>query len=87
MSRHKWLRAVSKSPVPKHKQPAKLRQGSDASIKAAIQAVHNGELSIRCAAVEHGVPTTTPKDQISGRVQQILAQGPWHIYLLRKKNN
>ena len=58
------------SKVVKHsKRPAaKLRQWSDESMLGAIRAVREGEFGVNRAALEYGVPRTTLKDRLSGRV-------------------
>ena len=38
-------------------------------MRPAIEAVINGELGINRSAIQYGVPKTTLKDRISGRVQ------------------
>ena len=49
-------------------RPKKLRQWDDESMVSAMNAVANGELGINRAALEFGVPKTTLKDRLSGRV-------------------
>ena len=57
-------------------RPAKLCQWSNKSMKEALKAVHDGKMSINRAAVEHGVPPTTLKDRLSGRVKYGTKPGP-----------
>ena len=40
-----------------------------------MEAVMNGELRINRSAVEHGVPKTTLKDRIAGRVKHSTKPG------------
>ena len=52
--------------VKRSKRPAaKLRQWSDESM---LGAVREGEFGVNRAALEYGVPRTTLKDRLSGRV-------------------
>ena len=44
-------------------------------MEAALQAVKNG-LGVNKAAELHGIPKTTLKDQVSGRVAQSSKSGP-----------
>ncbi len=52
------------------------KQWSDASMLAAMEAVSNGTMSINKAALLHGVPKTTLKDRLSGRVVHGTNPGP-----------
>ena len=45
-------------------------------MQEAMKAVHEGKMSINRAAMEHGVPPTTPKDCLSGRVKHGTKPGP-----------
>ena len=47
---------------------AKWKQWTDIQMKATIDAVKSRKCSINCAASDHGVPATTLKDRLSGRV-------------------
>ncbi len=38
-------------------------------MKRAMEAVKNGELGVNCSALLHGVPRTTLKDRIAGRIK------------------
>lgn len=50
--------------------PRKRRKLWDnASVVMAIEAVKDGKFGINRAAKEHGVPRTTLKDRLSGRVE------------------
>lgn len=55
---------------------AKRKLWSDESIIAAMEAVRKGIISINKAAVLHGVPCTTLKDRLSGRVKHGTKPGP-----------
>ena len=48
--------------------PTKLKQWKDEQMRKAMDAVMNGELGVNRAALEFGVPKTTLKDIISGKV-------------------
>ncbi len=63
---------IMRSPV----RPKKRKQWSEDSMKAAIKAVQDGLTSINRAADEHGVPRTTLKDRLSGRVVHGTNPGP-----------
>jgi hypothetical protein len=52
----------------KAKRPEKLREWSNESMVAAIQAVRDETFGVNRAAIEYGVPKTTLKDRISGKV-------------------
>ena len=59
-------RTKAKSPT---KRPAKRMQWTRMQMEAAIKAVETGSaVSINRVAKEHGIPPTTLKDRISGRV-------------------
>ena len=49
---------------------AKRKQWTESQMKAAIEAVRSGESGINRAAVDHGIPSTTLKNRISGRVKK-----------------
>ena len=58
-------------PESQHKasnRPAKLRIWSNQSMLQAMEAVKSGSMGMNRAAIEHGVPRTTLKDRLSGRV-------------------
>ena len=79
MGKPKQLRSNPKLPDRKIKPPnhlSKFCQWSDASMKEAMKAVHNGKMPINHAALEHGVPPTTLKDRLSGRVKHGTKPGP-----------
>ena len=63
-------------PSNKPNRPSKLRQWSDETMRAAMNSVQEGVMSINRAAIEHGVPTTSLKDRISGRVLHGSNSGP-----------
>ena len=79
MGKPKRLRTNPKLPAREIKppnRPSKFRQWRDVSMKEAMKAVHDGKMSINRAAVEHGVPPTTLKDRLSGRVKHGTKPGP-----------
>ena len=58
-------------PESQHKasnRPAKLRIWSNQSMLQAMETVKCGYMGMNRAAIEHGVPRTTLKDRLSGRV-------------------
>jgi len=60
-------------------RPAKLLTWSNRSMlraMAAVEAVENGSMGINRAAITHGVPRTTLKDRLSGRVVHGTKMGP-----------
>ena len=52
------------------------KQWSNVQMEAAIEAVQTGQSGINHAAIDHGVPPTTLKDRICGRVQNNTNPGP-----------
>ena len=63
--------AILRSPA----KTMKRKQWTDAQMKEAMDAVASGS-SINRAAVDHGVPQTTLKDRLAGRVQHGDKPGP-----------
>ena len=57
-------------------QPKKLRQWDDESMVSAMDTVANGELGVNQAALEFGVPKTSLKDRLLGRVMHGTNIGP-----------
>ncbi len=57
-------------------RPAKLRCWSNESMLQAMEAVRTGKTGVNRAALEHGVPPTTLKDRLSGRVLHGTSIGP-----------
>ena len=58
-------------PTTEHKssnRPAKLRSWSDVSMLQAMEAVKDGSMGVNLAALQHGVPRTSLKDRLAGRV-------------------
>ena len=49
---------------------------TDTQMKAAVRTVQKGLSGINQAAVDHGIPKTTLKDRLSGRVQHGVKPGP-----------
>ena len=64
-SRYKVHAPRSKSPVSSRK---KYKQRSEESMLGALKAVQDGAMGCNRAAAEYGVPKTTLKDRVSGRV-------------------
>ena len=64
-SRSKAPASRSKSPVSSRK---KYKQWSEESMLGALKAMQDGAMGCNRAAVEYGVPKTTLKDRVSGRV-------------------
>ena len=65
------------SPVKLPNRPAKRKQWKEEQMAAAMEAVQEGTAaSINQAAREHGVPASTLKDRISGRVVHGTKPGP-----------
>ncbi len=62
----------------------KLREWSDESMLGTIQAVWEGSFGVNRAALEYGVPKTTLKDRIIGRVVHGASMGA-QPYLSREK--
>ena len=65
--------------IPVRQQPrefARRKQWTDESMLAAMEAAKKGTMSINKAAVLHGVPPTTLKDRLSGKVVHGTAPGP-----------
>ena len=63
----------SRSPL---NRPKTLRNWSDDSIMQAIEAVRSGEMGANQAARAFGVPASTLKDRLSGRVKHGTNPGP-----------
>ena len=57
------------------RKPSKRKQWSDEEMVAAIKAVESG-MGVKRAAEQHGVPLTTLRDRISGRVIHGTKAGP-----------
>ena len=56
--------------------PAKRKQWSNRQIEEAMKAVQKGDIGINQAAREYGIPRTTLKDWVSGRVKHGTKSGP-----------
>ena len=56
--------------------PAKRKQWSNRQMEEAMKAVHKGDTGINQAAREYGIPRTTLKDRVSGRVKHDTKSGP-----------
>ncbi len=72
-------RRSKSAPATVNRQPrpfSKRKQWTDVSMLAAMEAVRKGTVSINKAALLHGVPCTTLKDRLSGRVVHGTNPGP-----------
>ena len=58
-----------------NKRPKRYKEWSDVSMENALRAVKEGEMGVNRAALEFGIPKTTLKDRLSGRVQHGKAPG------------
>ena len=67
-------------------RPAKRKQWSDESMLQAIEAVRSGMMGTNQAARAHGVPPTTLKDRLAGRVKHGTRPGP-PPYLTAEEEN
>ena len=66
-------------------RPKKLKQWSDESMKGALEAVKGGLMGVNKASMNFGVPRTTLRDRISGRVEHGAKSGPTP-YLTEKED-
>ena len=66
--------------------PKNLCLWTDEQMTWAIDAVKSGELEIKRSALEYGVPKTTLKDRIAGRVKHV-SPGQWLILIPVKKRS
>ena len=57
-------------------RPQKLRMWSNEAMVGAMDAVAEGRMGVNRAALEFGVPPTTLKDRIAGRVVHGTKSGP-----------
>jgi len=80
MPRRRWKKRSRSAPAAfrdKRRRPyAKRKQWTNESMEAAMQAVRKGTISVNKAALLHGVPPTTLKDRLSGRVAHGTKPGP-----------
>ena len=65
-----------KGPPKPNNRPKKYRKWDDESMSGAIKSVMDGKMGINRAADQYGVPRTTLKDRLSGRVVQGTNPGP-----------
>jgi hypothetical protein len=72
----KKKKAKPKSRITRSRASAKRLQWSNESMEAAMKTVRTGATSINKAAVLHGVPASTLKDRMSGRVKHGTKSGP-----------
>ena len=54
----------------------KRKQLTENQMKKAIDAVKSGKSGVNCAAADFGIPATTLKDILSGRVKENCRPGP-----------
>ena len=59
----------------KPRQSTKRKKWTEEGMKKAIEAVETGESGVNRAALGHGIPKSTLKDRISGRVYMEESQG------------
>ena len=67
--------------------PAKLRIWSNQSMLQAMETVKSGYMGMNRAAIEHGVPRTSLKDRLSGRVIHGTNIGPKPYLTQEEENN
>ena len=75
-ARKRWGRNKRGSPTLRPNRPARLRQWSDEAMMQALEAVRSGRMGTNQAARDHGVPCTTLKDRVAGRVKHGCKFGP-----------
>lgn len=71
--RSRSVPTICKSPP---NRPPVRKQWSDAQMCAAMKAVRDGTMSANKAAIAHGVPRSSLKDRLSGRVEHGTKPGP-----------
>ena len=71
------------APAPLPNRPKKLKQWSEEQMSLAVEAVRSGEMGVRRAHQEFGVPKSTLHDRISGKVQEGAVSGP-QAYLTKE---
>ena len=79
MPRRKRLKRARSAPAVLHRKsnrPAKRKQWKKESMLAALKSVREGEEGVNRVAVLYGVPRTTLKDHLSGRVTPGVNSGP-----------
>ena len=64
----KALCAGNRQPEPRVNRPKKLRTWTDEMMVGAMREMTSGAMGVNRAAAQYGVPRTTLKDRISGRV-------------------
>ena len=69
-------RSPSISTAVKPRQSTKRKKWTEEGMKKTIEAVETGESGINRAALDHGIPKSTLKDRISGRVLHGRKPGP-----------
>ena len=88
MAKTKGKRPASRQAAvrPVANRPKKLCSWSDDSMKAAMDAVKSGRMGLNRAATEFGVPRTTLKDRMAGRVVHGTRPGPKPYLSLQEEN-
>ena len=83
MARFHVDRRIKKNAVHKPKRkinttnrPRKLRLWTHKQMSSAIEAVTSGSLGVNRSALQYGVPKSTLKDRIAGRVKHGTKPGP-----------
>ena len=74
------------APAPPPNRPKKLKLWSEEQMSLAVEAVRSGEMGVRRAHQEFGVPKSTLHDRISGRVQEGAVSGP-QAYLTKEEED
>ena len=74
-ARKGWCKRKKVDQPPTNK-PKSLRKWSNESMLKAIEAVHSGAMGANKAARTYGVPPSTLKDRLSGRVKHGANPGP-----------
>ena len=72
----KRKRSKSAPPVLQSPKQVKRKQYTNLQIEKALEAVRSGKTSINQVALNHGVPRTTLKGRISGKVKHNTNSGP-----------
>ena len=76
-AKKRWQQASSERvPLVRSNRPAKLKQWNNSSMLQAMEAVRLGTMGVNEAARAHGIPPTTLKNRLSGRVKHGTLSGP-----------
>ena len=73
-------------PDPRSNRPKKLKLWTEEQMSLAVEAVRSGEMGVRRAHQEFGVPKSTLYDRVSGRVQEGAVSGP-QAYLTKEEED